>query len=256
MSSRVAAAEIESIVEIPGRGGVVGCRILEGQLREGLTLRAQAAEADGPHLTLWGIDALDRSDGSSLVALSFFERPPRSVLETAIGSRKSVELFPAPPRRRLRLAFDLDDTLILPGLAGSESQDCPWLTRLLFGQSLRPGTVQLLRRLGSAGHDLWIYTTSYRSPWRIATAFRAAGIRLGSVVNQTRHERTLASLLHPPAASKFPPAFGIDLLVDDSLGVEQEGKRFGFEVCRVDPADPFWVESVTCAVGLATYRRD
>ena len=50
------------------------------------------------------------------------------------------------------------------------------------------------------------------------------------------------------ACSKYPPAFGIDLLVDDSAGVEIEGRRFGFSVVRVAPDDVDWVVKVERAV--------
>ena len=49
--------------------------------------------------------------------------------------------------------------------------------------------------------------------------------------------------------SKYPPAFGIDVLVDDSQGAVLEGKRYGFQVIQVSPQDEQWVENVLA--GLA-----
>jgi hypothetical protein len=78
------------------------------------------------------------------------------------------------------------------------------------------------------------------------------GVRLGGVVNQTIHDRVIGRSFsaggHP---SKYPPAFGINLHVDDSEGVAVEGKLHGFAVVVVRPDDPDWVERVLEAVAEA-----
>ncbi len=48
--------------------------------------------------------------------------------------------------------------------------------------------------------------------------------------------------------SKYPPAFGIDLLVDDSPGVAIEGQRHGFAVLVVEPTDSEWTVKVSSAL--------
>jgi hypothetical protein len=48
--------------------------------------------------------------------------------------------------------------------------------------------------------------------------------------------------------SKYPPAFGIDLHVDDSEGVAEEGRRHHFGVVVVSPQDPEWTATVLAAV--------
>jgi hypothetical protein len=48
--------------------------------------------------------------------------------------------------------------------------------------------------------------------------------------------------------SKYPPAFDIDLHVDDSEGVRMEGDEFGFRVVVVRPDDENWTERVLDAV--------
>jgi len=53
---------------------------------------------------------------------------------------------------------------------------------------------------------------------------------------------------------RYSPAFGIDLLVDDSAGVEIEGRRFGFSVVRVAPDDVDWVVKVERAVEATPVR--
>ena len=45
-------------------------------------------------------------------------------------------------------------------------------------------------------------------------------------------------------SSKFPPAFKIDIHVDDSDGIRLEGERFGFKTIIVDPNDPSWTSKV------------
>ena len=50
--------------------------------------------------------------------------------------------------------------------------------------------------------------------------------------------------LKTPPCSKYPPAFGIDLLIDDSPGVEQEGRTHGFSVITVSPDNPDWAEKL------------
>jgi hypothetical protein len=70
--------------------------------------------------------------------------------------------------------------------------------------------------------------------------FASFGIPLEGVVNLDRHERTVG--LRGP--SKFPPAFGIDLHVDDSSGVAMEGADHRFAVLVVSPEDSGWVERV------------
>ncbi len=147
----------------------------------------------------------------------------------------------------MRIAFDLDDTLI-PSLAAFPVEDSAshWL-RPTFRERLRRGTVPLLRDLLAEGHEVWVYTTSMRSPLYLKLWFRAFGVRLSGVVNGQRHaewERGGTRL----RCSKYPPAFGIDLLIDDSAGVEREGREHGFAVHRVDAADASWVEGVRRAV--------
>jgi hypothetical protein len=149
----------------------------------------------------------------------------------------------------MHIAFDLDDTLI-PCEYHFPLEPRRRLASLLATEPLRLGTVDLLRHLRTTGCPLWIYTTSLRNPLSVHLLFLVHGIRLAGVINQDRHFRTLRN--SRPAAnecSKYPPAFGIDLLIDNSEGVKEEGRRFGFRVLHVRPDDSRWVESVRAAVG-------
>jgi hypothetical protein len=66
------------------------------------------------------------------------------------------------------------------------------------------------------------------------------------VVTQDRHDRD-AAVRAVGRCIKYPPAFGIDLLVDDSVAVANEGARLGYRVLllREDEAD--WTERVVAA---------
>jgi hypothetical protein len=149
----------------------------------------------------------------------------------------------------MHVAFDLDDTLIPCGHQ-FPLEPRRRLARWLALEPLRLGTVELLRHLRRSGCHLWVYTTSLRNPLSVHFLFLAHGIRLSGVINQDRHARTLRRG-RPSAGecSKYPPAFGIDLLVDNSEGVKEEGRRFGFQVLHVRPDDLRWVEAVRAAVG-------
>ncbi|MGN6150998.1 MAG: HAD family hydrolase [Lysobacteraceae bacterium] len=142
----------------------------------------------------------------------------------------------------MRIAFDLDGTLIpmFPGQFPARPAPAPWAWP--FREPLRSNAPALLRALRADGHDLWIYTSSLRSPARIRGLFLAHGVRLDGVLTA----RDGGS----PKASKYPPAFGIDLLVDDVEGVALEGERHGFNVLLVSPGDEDWHLRVLYAVRI------
>ena len=91
---------------------------------------------------------------------------------------------------------------------------------------------------------VWIYTTSYRPLPYLRGWFRAHGIPIEGAVNQERHDKVVGR----QGPSKYPPAFGIDLHVDDSEGVALEGNRHGFEVVVVSPDDLDWATVILDAV--------
>ena len=129
----------------------------------------------------------------------------------------------------MNIAFDLDNTLISSNFPPEE---CEWLRRMFLKERLRRGTKRLFRHLKSRGHQIWIYTTSCRSEKYISRLFHAYGLNLD------RHN------LKTPPCSKYLPAFGIDLLIDDSPGVEQEGRTHVFPVIIVSPDNPDWAEKL------------
>lgn len=156
----------------------------------------------------------------------------------------------------MRIAFDLDNTLVPCGKADFAVERtaprplCP-LARLWLGDGLRCGARALLHELRRQGHEIWIYTTSSRSPLTLRLWFLLQGIPLGGVVNWRRHD----DLVHTgqcPNCSKYPPAFGIDLLVDSRDGVALEGLQYGFEVLLVPPCDPDWTERILATTAAAS----
>ncbi len=144
----------------------------------------------------------------------------------------------------MRLAFDLDNTLIRCGydfpLATPQWRILAWL---LSNEQLRHGIKELTDFCRQRGWEVWVYTTSYRSVWRIRRLFWLHGIRLDGVVNQQRHDREVRV-----RCTKHPPSFGIDLLIDDSEGVRIEGERPGFRVLVVAPEDKLWAGKVQAAL--------
>ena len=117
-----------------------------------------------------------------------------------------------------------------------------------MGEPLRRGTTSLFRELRRLECRVWIYTSSSRSSSYIRRWLLLHGIRVDGVVNSERHGKARRPSHLDRLPSKFPPAFGIDLHVDDSEGVRMEGDQHGFRVVLVHPGDERWDEKVLDAV--------
>lgn len=152
----------------------------------------------------------------------------------------------------MRISFDLDDTLICyqPHVP-REPPLGVWARWLVRDEPLRLGARQLLNELRGDGHEIWIYTTSFRPPASVRWWLRLHGVRIDEVINEQAHERQVRRANCHPAPSKHPRLFGIDLHVDDSLGVKEEGDRFGFRVVVISPDDPHWTAAVLDALRLS-----
>ncbi|SIN81928.1 hypothetical protein SAMN05444166_1080 [Singulisphaera sp. GP187] len=75
--------------------------------------------------------------------------------------------------------------------------------------------------------------------------FLLYGVRIAGVINQYHHFRKVTGCGHSyQDCSKYPPAFGIDLLVDESEGVWLESQRHGFKMVLVRPDDNAWAKAV------------
>jgi hypothetical protein len=149
----------------------------------------------------------------------------------------------------MRISFDVDDTLVIYDPTSPKEIVVPWWWRWRYNEPLRHGTKALLQALQAAGHELWIYTTSYRQPRYMRGWFKCFGVKLYDVVNQDIHDlRVKKSHFTGYTPSKYPPAFNIDLHVDDSEGVAEEGRMHGFRVVVVSPTDVDWAAKVLAAV--------
>jgi len=145
----------------------------------------------------------------------------------------------------MRISFDIDDTLAcLPHHADEEHSKLPAFVHRWLGEPLRRGTRSLIRDLRRQGCSIWIYTSSGRTPAYIRRWLMLYGIHVDGVVNSDRHQHVLAQRRLENAPSKYPPAFDIDLHVDDSEGVGIEGFDHGFRVVVVDPQDGNWAQKV------------
>lgn len=143
----------------------------------------------------------------------------------------------------MRISFDIDDTLICGSSVPTEPC-ASWWCRWRYPERLRHGARALMSELTQRGCRIWIYTSSDRPAHYLKSWFRIMGIPIEGVINQTRHERTVG--LRGP--SKYPPAFRIDLHIDDSPGVAMEGADHQFAVLVVSPEDKDWVDRVLSEV--------
>lgn len=149
---------------------------------------------------------------------------------------------------RVRISFDLDDTLICLGESTPREPRPAWHRRLFAPREpLRLGTRFLFRSLERDGWEVWIYTTSYRTPSAVRRWLASYGLHVAGVINQDVHDRLSRPAAEGRPPSKNPRAFGIVLHVDDSEGVRLEGERHGFHVVVADPDDPDWTERVLAA---------
>jgi len=139
----------------------------------------------------------------------------------------------------MRISFDIDDTLVCDTSVPTEREISRW-RRWRYPERLRRGTRSLMAALIRRRCKIWIYTSSDRPTHYLKSWFGSCGIQIEGVINRTVHEREVG--LRGP--SKYPPAFGIDLHVDDSPGVAMEGVDHCFEVLVVAPDDPNWAARI------------
>ena len=139
------------------------------------------------------------------------------------------------------ISFDLDDTLI-PGIKNFETEKQNFFQRMIGLDRIRYGTTDLFKILRSHGHKIYIYTTSYRSIVKIKLTFYFYGIPIDKVINQQIHTKELREL--KTRTSKYPPAFGIDIHIDDSYGVKKEGDNFNFKTVIIDENEINWENKI------------
>lgn len=141
----------------------------------------------------------------------------------------------------MRISFDLDDTLICNDEnVPQESNKVPFFLRYWFNEPLRLGSCELMKKLEQYNHEIWIYTTSYRSVFYIRLWLFFYGIKITEIINQKIHLQYFGY----SSPTKNPKAFNIDLHIDDSHGVKLEGDKYGFQVLVISPKDLNWTSKI------------
>ncbi|MBO6088717.1 MAG: HAD family hydrolase [Lachnospiraceae bacterium] len=142
------------------------------------------------------------------------------------------------------VSFDLDDTLYVSPDNFKTEKEPGFPFKFFYKERLRLGTKELFERLQADGFETWIYTTSFRSEGYIRGLFRRYGIKVGQVINGSRHMKEVQGNKTEPMPSKYPGKYRIGLHVDDDISVLQNGKTYGFKVFLIGPQDDEWVEKV------------
>lgn len=149
----------------------------------------------------------------------------------------------------MRVSFDLDDTLIFKTVEGPVDGLLPPLQRSYGEERLRAGTREVMQALSDWGHELWIYTNSFRGKTELLNWFAACALPISHIVNQQMHDMKRTELgIQTLRPVKCPPWFGIDVHIDDSVELEEDAVQYGFNVIRVAPDDEDWVARVLEAV--------
>lgn len=142
------------------------------------------------------------------------------------------------------ISFDLDDTLFVSPLEFQTENELAFPWKLIYKERLRLGTIELFRKLQSEGIETWIYTTSFRTDKYIRHLFGHYEIKIGQIINGSRHMKEVQAEKKEPMPSKYPAKYRIDLHIDDDLSVMQNGKLYGFRVFLVGPPDDEWANKI------------
>ena len=141
----------------------------------------------------------------------------------------------------MTISFDLDDTLIpITKAFATERQNT--LQKLLKVEKIRLGAKRLIEKLKSQKHKVYIYTTSFRSTNRIRWTLLSYGITVDRIINQKIHNQVLQTKAGD--CSKLPPAFAIDIHIDDSEGLAIEGAKFNFKTIILPLNQPDWIDYI------------
>lgn len=142
------------------------------------------------------------------------------------------------------VSFDLDDTLFVSEERFKIEPKLIFPLNFIYKETLRLGTVELMKYIREQNISLWIYTTSFRSEKYIRGLFRCYGIKLDRVINGAVHEQEVQKGHSAAMPSKYPSKYRIDLHIDDDVSVAQNGKIYGFRVFLISEQDDLWVEKV------------
>lgn len=141
----------------------------------------------------------------------------------------------------MNISFDLDNTLI-PYSDQFKTEKRNWFAKYIGIEKIRKGAPNLIHRLQNEGHHIHIYTTSYRTKFKIRMTFWFYGIKIKKIVNQIENNKKLKQL--GISSSKYPKAFNFDVHIDDSEGVKIESEKFNFEVIIIHTNDNHWFKTI------------
>ncbi len=142
----------------------------------------------------------------------------------------------------MKISFDFDDTLIPTGKPSFPTESRNIFQKIVGVEPIRQGSVEIFNFLKSRSHTVGIYTSSFRSPRYIWWQLFTYGTVPDFIIQGDIHQKTLKPLKINP--SKYPPAFDIQLHIDDSPGVAVEGERFGFYTLIISPTERHWIEKI------------
>ena len=145
----------------------------------------------------------------------------------------------------MKISFDLDGTLI-PFSDEFETEKLGFFGKLIGVEKIRKNTPELFLYLKERGHSINIYTTSFRKKNKIRRTLRYYKLSADRIVNQFENRRTLEKI--QISSSKYPKAFGFDIHIDDSEGVQLEGEKFLFDTIILDPKDSAWIDTIKARV--------
>lgn len=146
------------------------------------------------------------------------------------------------------ISFDLDETLFVNPEKVPTEKPLKFPFNRIYRDRLRAGAVDLLTWINKSDIELWIYTTSYRSPRYIGGIFSHYGIRIDNIINGKRHAEEVQGNRREIMPSKYPAKYHIDLHVDDEISVYQNGIAHGFRVYLLSEDDTDWTERLKAEI--------
>ena len=146
------------------------------------------------------------------------------------------------------VSFDLDETLFVNPEKIPVEKPLKFPLFRIYRDRLRAGAVDLLTWINKSDIQLWIYTTSYRSPRYISSIFRHYGIKIDNIINGKRHAEEVQGNRKEIMPSKYPAKYHIDLHVDDEISVYQNGIAHGFRVYLLKENDTEWTNKIKAEI--------
>ncbi|UZR96076.1 HAD family hydrolase [Chondrinema litorale] len=151
----------------------------------------------------------------------------------------------------MKISFDLDDTLIPANKDEFPTEVRSFIQKLFGVELIRKDTISLLKKLKAQGHKIGVYTTSYRSKSKIWFQFYSYGFQLDFIINEKLNRKEISKA--KVYATKYPPAFGIDVHIDDSEGVGIEGEKYQFNAIIIEKDDTNWCSKLENKISNFNY---